>query len=1469
MSLMDVVENDEHQDISFLAAETGNGKEQIMRLVVAAHLEKIFTVTAPAWYGFLVLRVPASLPPSLFEASQKFTLIDVLVQHIAALVAALDAAHQTSTLQNAVARTIVPEAISGQIAEIVAQLQAMRESNLLGNPYQTGKTTLGQLLNAAGLTADKQSSFAQALMQNTQPLEKFWTSLADGQHGFTPAEVATVRQTLSLGAFVKNSLPLVSSLQQGFTGGTYKTLPDLAKLSEQDWLKLIKDTGANAVPANIVGADPAATFARETYDRVTAAYPTASLSARVGSFVSQAQQVPLSTFFTNNASLDLRRENLDIYLKQAGANAFTGIAEADKPAVLANVNAMQRVLRIVPHVDMAQTLLTAGLTSAASIAMMGKEQFVSKLVQTGAVATDAYKTYALARTRYAGVIAMYTQFNSSTAGLWPKAFGPREPDGVMINSAIAQNASLEALFGSQDYCEVDDCTSILSPAAYLTDLLRWLSRRTSGITGFGNALAVLTARRPDLVKLLLNCPNTDTPLPYIDVVNELLADTISPPAPPAWRQTTLSADLLRAAPDPATANPAADTLLLNAVYPRTLPYDGSLDLLRSVLANSNVALWQLRQAFLPLHGVLTTAQLAPIAAERFSVSQPERVLITTAATAALLPQVWNTANPAADLASVNAFLAAANLTFEQLLELLDVVWVRGGGAATTIQGQNDLCDTSLETLAPLDASRLDLIHRFLRLWTRTSWKMWELDLLLTGTGIGDPTLAPQTLVNLFTVRQLLDATGLSVVQLLAFYEDLDTAVHRDPDGTLTTPLYNLLFLNPTFTPDPALLLANLNGTVDLATHAPTIQGALQLSAADTVTLLGLTDNHRTLANLSLIYRVATLAKTLGLSLADMQAIGPATITDVFSSPTATLTFLQRAKTISSSGFTVDQMTYVLTTSAAKTGITDTQVAAAITSVIAAMQKVQESVYGGGDPPYTALGKQLAQLPPSTDSTKPSLSDPTQMKTALSIVDGSYTSGDPARTNFINTQFAFFMSASQLANAVATLTPLGTPATGAALDTRANLVLQPLVQYLTQKQVIAAVASALSLAADSTNYLTNTLLVPQMPPSTETLLAALTDQGLLLQTIPPAVQTSANNAIRLLHKIGMLVSQLHLVQVDLAWLVPNAAVYGGVDLANLPVVTGQASQGIDQLLATVLLVQLNRTFTSLLNTTLSPPPAVTSLTGLISAIASNSVATDAAAQAAFAGISGALPADVQALATSIGISLAAGDWINLATYNRLRTLLHMAVATNGNGAALSLWSTEANPLTPAATSALAALKAATPTATWLSVAQSLNDPLRQDRRDALVAFLVSQRNTGVAPWAPMPWGTDTDSLFDYFLIDTQMSSCMDTSRVVQAYDSPQMGEEKGHLCTSFHACFSCPNGLWFLEDLPWVIAARNRFLHLRSEMKPGDWDAVYGNSVRILDDNIISAFSPEQVEAATRQTKELENSALVIARGVLR
>jgi len=111
-------------------------------------------------------------------------------------------------------------------------------------------------------------------------------------------------------------------------------------------------------------------------------------------------------------------------------------------------------------------------------------------------------------------------------------------------------------------------------------------------------------------------------------------------------------------------------------------------------------------------------------------------------------------------------------------------------------------------------------------------------------------------------------------------------------------------------------------------------------------------------------------------------------------------------------------------------------------------------------------------------------------------------------------------------------------------------------------------------------------------------------------------------------------------------------------------------------------------------------------------------------------------------------------------------------------------------------------------------------------------------------------------------DTGSGSCRDP------YDSPQAGEEKGRPCTSFHACFRCPNGLWFLEDLPQVIATRNRFVSFRDDMKPADWETVYGESVRIINEAIIAAFRPEQIEAATKAAADLARRPMIVAKGVL-
>ena len=65
-------------------------------------------------------------------------------------------------------------------------------------------------------------------------------------------------------------------------------------------------------------------------------------------------------------------------------------------------------------------------------------------------------------------------------------------------------------------------------------------------------------------------------------------------------------------------------------------------------------------------------------------------------------------------------------------------------------------------------------------------------------------------------------------------------------------------------------------------------------------------------------------------------------------------------------------------------------------------------------------------------------------------------------------------------------------------------------------------------------------------------------------------------------------------------------------------------------------------------------------------------------------------------------------------------------------------------------------------TWLTIAKTLNDKLRDAQRKALVAYLLPQMGL-----------KDSDQLFEYFLIDPAMEVCTETSRISLAHSSVQM------------------------------------------------------------------------------------------------
>jgi hypothetical protein len=52
------------------------------------------------------------------------------------------------------------------------------------------------------------------------------------------------------------------------------------------------------------------------------------------------------------------------------------------------------------------------------------------------------------------------------------------------------------------------------------------------------------------------------------------------------------------------------------------------------------------------------------------------------------------------------------------------------------------------------------------------------------------------------------------------------------------------------------------------------------------------------------------------------------------------------------------------------------------------------------------------------------------------------------------------------------------------------------------------------------------------------------------------------------------------------------------------------------------------------------------------------------------------------------------------------------------------------------------------------------------------------------------------------------------------------------------------------------------------MKTEDWETDYGESVRIINEQIIAAFRPKQIKAATEEAARLRQAPVIIAKGVL-
>ena len=558
ISPLELREDEQHQDISFLAGETGKSRLAIGTWIACFRLAdktaREETALPPeAFFGFLRQGQPSIFHDSFLQDMQHPDRMALMDDKILRGVAETTEDLQQSLLEKAIADNLIPSRTGLFIKEILETLRRIRLHYAAEITFGGGKGTIGQLLEITPAARQEQAAaqneslqareswkktFMAAFTAYSGPIDGFWKKLVDDKVLGSDV-VQQVKLSFELGALTLNHIPLVGELVNRFQSGDLKAKRELARYDRADWKRVFLRRGPDGqpigVPSNIDGDTAEAKmeqFAAILEQQFERAYPTTSFAAKLG----RTQQSPVEAktdvarFLDNNPGFQLDRFRVEHYIAEH-EEALQGIE--NRAALLTDLKSIQRVFKLKPTYQAVDALLSRKIDSAQQIYFMGQGQFTTAMADSGINKIEAKKLYRKAENVYATALALFGDYNLTMNGVTPYAVANTTPDPE-TQAKIAALPNLQTLFGSLDYCECTHCRSVYSPAAYFVDVMRYLGDRGtqgSAINAGKNVAQVLLDRRPDLGEIELSCENTNTPLPYIDLVNEILEDVVTPPTP--------------------------------------------------------------------------------------------------------------------------------------------------------------------------------------------------------------------------------------------------------------------------------------------------------------------------------------------------------------------------------------------------------------------------------------------------------------------------------------------------------------------------------------------------------------------------------------------------------------------------------------------------------------------------------------------------------------------------------------------------------------------------------------------------------------------------------------------------------------------------------------------------------------------------------------------------------------------------
>jgi peptidoglycan hydrolase-like protein with peptidoglycan-binding domain len=614
----------------------------------------------------------------------------------------------TKASQSGIVNMTAQQITAAQSAFTTFAAKANLSTKVTGAP-----SSLGDLLSNIVTDATQQSAFIETFLDPTKAGSDLWTNLAAA--GISADKIPVLQMQGKLAFLTLNNASLVQKVQQTLGSSTDPgALADADFHLDTTWINAVNSVAGTdtqklqaMIPATYAGATPAdqlAAYAADMARKVRVSFPTrvvarmatsgtlgldATTSPKVGAFLQAA----------NAAGYQLGRTPLNAFLNKLPA----GVSAPDQ-ATLASVKTLHRLFQVTPSNESLQSAVKAGFTSARDISAYTQEDFLDRFGGSFPSLQEAQLTYNKAQQVAAVTLNVFATAKQLDVTPEIYALSGSSSARASAKNAIAQQfPSMAGLFGSLDFCECDDCRSVLSPAAYLVDILHfldpdpadwqstlnaWKSSHGSQNYPFGTPFQALTARRPDLPNLNLSCANTNTAMPYIDVVNEILEYFIAQSG--SLRNLTYdtgsanSADLIS---EPQNILPPAYAILNNSVaaepalYPLGLPFDLWIETVRGFLNFFKLSLSQILELWRPADSLelLTDGNHFPyyrsaIFIESLGFSPAEYALFTNGTALANWYQLYGYANQpsaAAALKSAETLADSLDISYQDLADILE------------------------------------------------------------------------------------------------------------------------------------------------------------------------------------------------------------------------------------------------------------------------------------------------------------------------------------------------------------------------------------------------------------------------------------------------------------------------------------------------------------------------------------------------------------------------------------------------------------------------------------------------------------------------------------------------------------------------------------------------------------------------------------------------------------------------------